>query len=210
MDLSLSLIDRAELWRVLGRLDAARADLDEAILALGALRKVDPRFPGLDSTRCAAHQARAAVLTRLGTPRAALPDWEAALGLARADEVSAARLGRCETLARAGEHDRAAEEAADLSRLSALGDDGAYTLAVVFSLSAAAAHAEQRWPLPRRERVAEERARQAVAMLARCARARQFREEAKRALLREGVDLTYLRGRADFRAFIAGLPGPKE
>src|SRR5262249_7644974 len=159
---------------------------------------------------------RAGVLTEQGKPRDALADWDRAVALAPAAARTAARLGRADGLARAGEHDRAAAEAAALSRSPGLSAEDAHNPAGAFALtparasalSAAAAGRDAARPLPLRERHAEERARAAVALLGRAARAGYFRDAANVTHMGKDADLDFLRGRADFSAFAAGLRGP--
>lgn len=60
-------------------------------------------------------------------------------------------------------------------------------------------------PLPLRERLAEARARAALELLHRAAKAGFFRASATVARMSRDPHLDFLRGRAEFKAFVATL-----
>src|SRR5262249_55579951 len=105
LGLSRPLLGQGMLLRQQGRPEEARRHLDEALTALGGLRRAPPDYPGVDSFRLLAHQERARALAAVGQRRAALRDWDRALALAPASQRIGVRLERADGLARAGRHD---------------------------------------------------------------------------------------------------------
>ena len=80
-----------------------------------------------------------------------------------------------------------------------------YDLACVAALCGPTARADLARPLPWRERFAERAARQAIAWLHEAHKAGFFKSQATRDHMSKDTDLDSLRGRADFKAFVAGL-----
>jgi hypothetical protein len=106
---------------------------------------------------------------------------------------------------RAGDHARAAAEADAIGRSAKLPATFCYDLACVHALNAAGAGRDPALPLPRRAKLAEEYARQAVALLQRAAAVGYFASAANVAQLDKDSDLDALRPRDDYRAFRLSL-----
>jgi eukaryotic-like serine/threonine-protein kinase len=182
------------------------ADLDEGIALLDRVRRLDPLSAQVPTYLFSALQVRAAVLNRMGRPRDAAADKDRALAVAR--QWPELRLAWALTQARAGDYRTAAAEADDMARTPSLSGSTLYDLACVLALSASAAARDADRPLLERAPTAEGYARRAVALLGRAHQAGFFRDPADRAHLDRDDDLTFLRERDDYRAFVKTL-GPK-
>jgi tetratricopeptide (TPR) repeat protein len=148
---------------------------------------------------------RAKLLSRLGRPAEALPDWDRALemddGRARLD----LRLHRTRDLAVTGAHARPAAEADELVRDRALSATGLYNLACVWALASAAAQGDAKLAEADRVRLAERHAARAVELLTRAQAQGYFKGAKEVGGMSEDTDLGSLRPRADFQRLVEGL-----
>jgi hypothetical protein len=124
---------------------------------------------------------------------------------ARAILLAEMALAQADALVRGGDYRRAAAEAEKLSRDKSLADDRLYDVACVLALCAASAVRDPARPLPERDRQAEVWSRQALALLERVRRAGYFKEPLNVQHLKKDRDFDFLRDRADFRKWLAGL-----
>jgi serine/threonine-protein kinase len=209
---------RHRTWLAMGHLNLARvlreqgrlADADpHAAAGVGQLQallnegKAD-EVRGMMHTAC---RLRAHILGERGDHEGALAAWERALGHAPAELRAFYRLLRAAALARGGDHARAAAEADAVARARPAAGEERYALAVAYALASVAAGRDPALPLPVREQRGAAWAARAVAHLAQAEG--HFRRKANRQRLDADADLSALRGRDDYRAFRAALPGGK-
>jgi hypothetical protein len=121
-----------------------------------------------------------------------------------ADHFRLRRL-RAEHRTRAGDYRRSAAEADELTRAATLPGAALYDLARIQARNASHAAGDVTRPLPQREKQTEQYARAAVALLTRAAPAGAFPDANSRAALDGNADLAFLRDRADYGQFRAGL-----
>jgi serine/threonine-protein kinase len=200
-----SLHGRAQAHAKLRQLAGSLQDLDEAMAVLAGLQKADPRHPRLPYWLFTTSTTRASILMALGKYRQALPDWDRVVALVPSQTRGVVQAKRALCLAHAGEHDRAAAEAMQLSSAAGLPASVAHDCACVLALSAAGAERDRARPLALRERQAEQRAGAAVALLVRLARGGFFGNPANVASLDGDPDLAFLRGRDDYQRFRTAL-----
>jgi hypothetical protein len=105
-------------------------------------------------------------------------------------------------LTRAGDHARAAAEAGELAALPDATGDDLYFLARVYTMAMRPAQGDGRLPSPERERLAENYAVQAMALLQRLQSQGYFKDANHAKALRTDEDLQQLRGREDFRRLL--------
>jgi len=172
--------------------------------------KTMPEETDSQALRCRIHWARAEVLGRLGRSTDALAEWNRALQIAEPDDRLTIRQGRAFDLARAGQYEQVQIEVADLLRElgSQVKGEQRYDLACVLALTAKAVAQRSDLPLPRRESLANQLARQAVDQLERANAAPHhfFKKSTHREYLHQDEDLMYLRDREDYREFLRQLP----
>jgi serine/threonine-protein kinase len=177
----------------------------KAIASLTALRAKNPQAERARVFAVNAHAGRAGALTRLDRLPDALRDWDAALALAKEAARPGLRLGRAATVARGGDHAAAAamaeQQTADPKAAAQLLVDAAG----VFALAGPAALRDVALPAAERGPAAERYAARALALLGRARDLGFFAKPDGRKALDAGPDLEWLRGRADFQAFRAGL-----
>jgi tetratricopeptide (TPR) repeat protein len=189
----------------------ARESLTPFAQAIQQLRTVCQRDPQDARARLFlrnSHWGRAQALGVLGTHGEAAADWDQAVRLDAGPARPFLRLRRADSRARAGDYQRAAAEADELGRGNPPGP-ALYDLGCIQALSAAGVARDASRPLPIREKRAEDYARAAVALLQRAASAGFFRTAANVAHLDKDSDLAFLRGRADYKTFRAGLKPAK-
>jgi tetratricopeptide (TPR) repeat protein/tRNA A-37 threonylcarbamoyl transferase component Bud32 len=178
----------------------------QAIEVVGAVHRRQPGQRGVLLLLIDSHLRRAETLDLLGRHRDAIADWDEAIRLAT---TSTARrwfhIRRVMSLARAGDHHRAAVEADYLDRGPSLPAAALYNLACIHALNAASAQRDGSRPLPEREKRAGQYAQQAIALLKRAATAGFFGNRKAVAYLDRDGDLACLRPREDFQRFRAGL-----
>ena len=164
--------------------------------AVAALKPVHEQNPQLGLARLAlrnAHGARAKALDALQRPAEAAKDWAQMLQLLPAAEQPIFRQMYAFSLARAGDHVTAAQEANVLARHPKANEFALYKLAWIHALCAAAVKDDAK--------LQEQYATRAVALL-RQAVGKGFRELAH---LKKNDELDGLRQRDDFRRLLADL-----
>jgi hypothetical protein len=102
-------------------------------------------------------------------------------------------------LTRAGDHARAAAEAAELAALPETLGEGLYFLARVYTQAMGAAQGDVRLSPSEREQLVERYAAQAVALLQNLHQEGYFKDAGHARALRTDEELQPLRGRDDFR-----------
>jgi tetratricopeptide (TPR) repeat protein len=183
--------------------DQSEASLDwyaKAIAVLAPLLADEPRLAIARRLLRNTHSGRAAALSNLRRYHEAIQDWDRAIELDDGTRRLVFRLQRALTLARAGDHARAAAEADTLASPKDVTPDTLYQLACVYAVAMAAAKEEST--------SAERYAVHALELLTRVRGAGGFRDTANRDLLKQDDDLNPLRSREDFKALLADLDKP--
>ncbi len=201
-----TLVNLSILQREAGKPAEALRSLAEALPHLQAAHESEPRHSTYRLYLYNAYTARARTLGQLNRHRDAVADWDRALALASPTERGQFLLARAESLARAGDHARAAAEADALGQLPQLPGSTCYNIARIQALNAASAGRDAARPLAQREKLAEEYARKAVALLHRAAAAGYFASPTNVAHLDKDADLDALHPRTDYAAFRLSLP----
>jgi tetratricopeptide (TPR) repeat protein len=202
--LGATLVNLSILQREDERHEEALQSAQQALTVLRAAHEREPRHSTYRLFFRNAYISRAQTLVVLRRYRESASDWDEALRLnAISPDAGSIRLPRADTLARAGDHLRAAAEADELAGARSLSGEALYNLACVQALNAASR------PLPVREKEADGYATKAVALLQRAAAVGYFRDAANVAHLHKDDDLAILRARDDYRAFIASLSPTK-
>jgi tetratricopeptide (TPR) repeat protein len=187
---------------------AALAWYDRAAAALEAVRRRIPTHPTARQYLRNTYMGRADALSRLGRGAEALADCDRATAMDDERTHELPRLRRAIVLARAGDHRRAAAEAAALAELApGPTPRGAreYDLACVLALVAAAARGDATLAPADRASAGERYAARAIALLGQARDAGFFLDPAKVTLMDRDSDLIPLRPRADFQALRAAL-----
>jgi hypothetical protein len=123
----------------------------------------------------------------------------------RSFQVAEARVSRCVSMAREGDHVEGTAEAEKLAAVGGLSSKHVYELARALALSVDAARQDTKLPRGEGERLAERYATRALALLARLGAEGFFRSPDKLKQLQEDPDFDSLRSRPDFKPFLADL-----
>jgi hypothetical protein len=129
-------------------------------------------------------------------------DWDRVVELDQSPDPWLNRVLRAMTLARAGEHTRATEEAKALEAKESVIPDGRYALACAYALSVGPAKADPRLPSDERARLAEQYAASGVAALEKLHGQGYFKDPKHAKTLKEDPDLQPLRNRKDFHRLL--------
>jgi serine/threonine-protein kinase len=202
--LARTCLNLGMLLAQIGQLTASLSELDEAMACTDTLHRLDPGNALVRSLLLQGLPQRAAVLTRLGRQQDAEANWDRALKLAPPAQRLHLLFHRAESLARAGDYQRAAVAAGEIAQ-NKLAPATVYNLACIHALSGAAAARDASRPLPHREKFAGQCVRDAVALLRRAAAAGFFRDPANLTALDSDDDLAFLRDRDDYSRFRAAL-----
>jgi serine/threonine-protein kinase len=185
----------------LGKPEAGLALCDRAFRLLGSVPKGMSRDPDLRLDLRIAHAARAGAFVRQKRLAEALKEWDQAITFDDRHDIPV-RLGRLETLARLGEHARAAQEGAVLAQAQRLSAGQQYVLGVVYAQCAVAAQKDPALVAADRDRQTDAYAAQAVAYLRQAAAGGYFKTASYRERLKEEILLDVLRPRNDFRELL--------
>jgi tetratricopeptide (TPR) repeat protein/tRNA A-37 threonylcarbamoyl transferase component Bud32 len=189
-----------------GQLQKALEWFDQSVQGLEAVVQKEPRQVEAKAYLRNAHQGRAETLSHLGRHAQAVRDWDRALELDDGPNRPPFRLARALAVARAGEHARAVAEANDLAQgKPPPSPDAIYDLACVGSLAVAAAAADGKLLPAERDKLTQQYATQALALLARASEKGLFQNAAQVERLKKDPDLAPLRSRADFQKFLRRL-----
>jgi tetratricopeptide (TPR) repeat protein len=182
---------------------------DRAVTTLGAVSRRVPRDGTAQLFLRNAHLSRAGARARLGRHREAVSDWDQAIGYDDGGLRDRLRLSRAASLARSGDHARAAAEAL-VGAASIPPGPRFYELACVEALAAAAARGDRALTPAGRADAAGRLAARAVGRLGQARAAGFFRDPATVARLDGDPDLDPIRSRPDFRAFRLDLAFPDD
>jgi tetratricopeptide (TPR) repeat protein len=198
------VVDLGKSYRALGdQSTTPRAQVDwfsRAIKTLQGVLQKEPRESEARGQLRAAYEGRARARNRLGRYAEALADWDKAEELG-GGERRLVRLGRADTLARLGRYAQAVEEAAALDK-DDLSAGQEVDLARVYALCSRAAGADSHVPSAQRDRLAEQYAARAVALLAQAQAGGRFQTPEAREELGQDPDFAPLRARPDFQELL--------
>jgi serine/threonine-protein kinase len=207
--LALTLNDLSVLQTKDGNPQGALKSIAEAIRVNLALHQREPSNQQFRKNLRNTHWSRAETLAALGRHREAIADCDEALRLNPTPlERALIRVQRASSVAHTGEYRHA------MAEVDALATDAVLPLeapqhGLPHGETLCNLARDNSRPLAEREKQVEVWSGQAVAMLQRAAKGGYFREPANRAHLDKDADLAFLRGRDDFRAFVASLPAAK-
>jgi serine/threonine protein kinase len=177
---------------------APEEEIDWQTWAIDALAPL-PESKSMQQVRwflCWAHVGRGNARLKLARWGEALPDWEEALALADKEDRESIRLeGLAYTLARLGEHQKAAAAAEEALAGLPAGGENFLVAAKVFALNAGAAGREE----------AERYASRAMEYLEKAQKLGAFKSPAAKEEVTKGEEFKALAARADFQAFLRTL-----
>jgi tetratricopeptide (TPR) repeat protein len=182
-----------------------------AIDTLEGLLKTDPKYAQAHEFLANSLFARGRTLSKsLKRHADALADADRLVAMADDSKRDAARAVRAIFVARSGKHREAALEALDVG-----GKDSVIPLTLVNSafahaIAATVVRTDEQLAAAERDRLAEEYAAQAVALLSRAAAKDYYKAPAARAQLKTDPELAVLQARPDFKKLLADLEKPKK
>jgi serine/threonine-protein kinase len=193
------------LAKALDERDEALLVLDEAVEALAAVCKAEPKNVQYLGWHKQARLLRAALLEQMERFLEAVPDMEVVVALEKdPDRRVLFRQLRARLLAEAGDHRRFGEAADELYRDRTLPAATNFTRARFLAESAGMVAGDPSLPLPQREKDSERYFRQALDLLRRYERAGLLTDKDLRALKRD-KDFTALRRHPAFRKWLAAV-----
>src|SRR5262249_26359488 len=151
------------------------------------------------------HEKQTWALIDAGDYAEALKGWDAVLALCEQSQRNHYRLNRLNTLARSGEHVLATREAETL--LGALGvtGDGQFEVSGIYASASAVARQDPRLTQSERDRLAEQYALRALALLQDAEKQGWFKQSANVKRLTQDRTFDGLRQRDDFKALLKRL-----
>jgi tetratricopeptide (TPR) repeat protein len=186
--------------------EAALQWFDKAQVTLQEVRQRDAGNVSARTYLRNTHWNRAEALLKLDRPAEALKEWDASLTLDDNDpDRSYSRLGRALALAHSGKYEEALGPAEALVGQPDSDTFAVYRAARVFSLAAVAVHRDTKRETSQREKLAEQYAASAVALLRRNFSQGYFKESANVAYLKRDADMAGLRSREDFQNLLREL-----
>jgi hypothetical protein len=199
----------AQRFRELGQFPESNAWLGKVIDALEELLRNHPDQPDARTALAESLSARALYWFAENRYDLALKDWE------RRSQVSAAplppdvRVFYAGSLARQGEHVKAAAEAEALSGTTKLDSANMYNLACALAISVSAARQDRHLSLTERKACAERYAKDALTWLRKSHAAGFFQLAGAVEQLKKDADFDSLRTREDFKQFLAEVEKKK-
>ncbi len=196
-DLARAVIKLGELLLGQNHPESALTEFDRALAAVAMAPQSD-RWPQIFAgIRGDAATGRARALVGLKRYSEALAEWERAIDLQAPALRPNLQLERAGTLARTGEHVKAAEVAEKMAAGTKATGPVLYDCACVLALSAAAAMDDAK--------LSEQYAARAFALLGLSDKAGFFRNPERLAHLRKDADFDYLRARDEFKNLVSEL-----
>jgi serine/threonine protein kinase len=179
---------------------AALEPLDKAIERLDRVLRNEPRQASARRFLRNAHRVRANTYDQLAQHAAAAMDWEQALALEQGTSVNTTARSLCLSLARAGQHRKAAAAADKLA--ARVSDNLLLDLARAYAISATAAMRDQSLKPQERAKLAEAYAAKAIELIERAAKAGQLGRSEPLKDSDSGADFASLRAQAAFRSLL--------
>lgn len=205
LELGGTYTNMADLVRDAGAPQGALPWYARALQTLEAQLQQQPRHTEARQWLRNTFWGRAEALSRLGRHAQALGDWDRALAADDGSRRDDLELSRAACLARLGEHVRATAETKRLADSPPSSGEILYTLACVYSLSAAAARQDGTLSPAESKALAESYARRAIDLLAKTETAGYFKNRAAVEHLKTDPDLVAISTRDDFKKWLAAL-----
>jgi serine/threonine-protein kinase len=193
------------LLRDLDQAEASLAFCRKAVDLLKASPSLAPRAAEKNVGLKNACWGCAEALGRMGKHAEALDQWDQAVELSPADRRDLMRLGRAESLVRAGQYARAVAEVQELLPSAEGVAPVLYRLAAIDALAAAVAKKDASLAVGERDRLAEQHGAAAVKILGEAKAAGLFGDPSQVKRLDDDRDLESLRPRDDFGKLRKGL-----
>jgi tetratricopeptide (TPR) repeat protein len=203
LKLAAANINRSQLLRSERRSEDARRALDRAIEVTEAALRREPNLGTARVKAFNAHGARAQLHESQGHWAEAVKDWDRVIELDEQPNPWVRRALRAVTLARAGDHARAATDVKALEGKSEVTADGLLELARALALCVGQARSDTRLPAGGREALGERYAAGAVALLQRLKEQGGLKTPASVASLGTDLDFDSLHDRDDFKKLLA-------
>jgi len=200
-----SQLNLGEVRRQRGKPSDALKCYAEAIETFTAVLQKDAQEAGAQAGLRQSHANRAAALGQLGRHAEAVADWDRVVALSSGEMRLRGRLLRAQALARAGQHQRAGEEAAELAGDKAATGATLLDLARACSLASSAVGRDAALSAEERSKRADRHAARAVELLSQAAAKGMFNDPEKIAQLKKDPDLISLRDRADLARLLSEL-----
>jgi hypothetical protein len=188
----------------------------QAVRALEAVLRQEPRWRKARATLANALAARALAYLALKRDAEAANDWERALQLTLPLEQEKGWFDyrdlcqKAVSLARAGAHALAAAGAQALATRTGMGKDDLYQVAAAWALCVPAVRNDTKLATAEQEQLAGQYATQAVALLRELQRQGYFEEPHRAEALKTDEDLRPLRDRADFQKLLLEMESGKQ
>jgi serine/threonine-protein kinase len=189
-----------------GDANAALPWFDKAQATLEEVRRRDASNVGARTFLRNTHWNRANALLKLSRPADALKDWDRALELeGNGEDRTYLRMCRALALAHLGQYEEAVSIAEGLVGPPETGTHTVYVAAAIFSLASAAVSRDAKRAADERQKLAEQHAARAVALLRRNQAQGYFKKQANIAFLKEDASMDSLRAREDFQRLLHEL-----
>jgi tetratricopeptide (TPR) repeat protein len=195
---NLANLQRTSDWK------AALGHLNEAVELLQRLLKTEPDHTTARRFLRNAYRGRAGLYDEQSQPAAAAQDWEQALALEDGPARISTGRSLSLSLARAGQHQKAAATAEGVSQESK-GGAVLYDLAKAYAISVGAATRDESMKLDERTKLSDAYAAKALTLLHRAAKAGYFGQPKQVNELEADADFDSLRSQPDFRSLMEGL-----
>jgi serine/threonine-protein kinase len=195
--LGITYSNLGEAWDSAGKLEQALDAYDRALRTLEPLRRRQPTPPEVRRYLSIAYANRGGVLRRLRRLPESLQAWKEARALMIESDRAMLGAKYARTLASAGDHAKARQEAEAACRAAGADSEVSFDAACVFALSA-------KW---RKE--PELFAHRAMTLLKQARSQGCFKAPSALRQLKQDPDLAGLRGRADYQRFLSDLAAAK-
>jgi serine/threonine-protein kinase len=203
-------VNWGNLLRELGDPAGALAKCDRAVELADAAVAQEPQFRAARQHAFSAHGARALALSDLGRHAEALTEMDRVVELSDDRSRTGNRAIRAAVAARAGQHARAAAEAAEVAGQPGVSGDVLYNLACAYALAVGPAESDPALGPLAGVTAGQGYAAAAVRLLRRLQAEGYFRPPEAARLLTEDPDLASVRGRSDFQALQTEIAGSKK
>lgn len=199
-DVALTLATLNTNWSYLpGHTQEALRRLNEAVELSESVLRREPEHDSARQRTYNARGARAQLYETLGQWANAVKDWDRVVVVDNQPGGWIRRTLRALALARAGDHVRATQAAADLEKDREVSDQGLYNVASVYSLSSKAVAASTEGSASERQALIDRYGKQGIALLMTLRMRGYFESPRNIGSLITDKDLAPLRARAEFR-----------
>jgi tetratricopeptide (TPR) repeat protein len=190
--------------------ELALARFTSALDTVQALLKQEPRYAPAQLLLLHAHGGRAYAFERLSRFKEAVPEWDRVVELEdRPSHKPFRRSERAVTLARTGDHLRAAAEAEELTAKGPVTNEVLYNAACAYSVAVAAALQDEQLTPTQRKMFGEKYAVRGIALLSRLRTTGFFKTTGYIKQVQEDADFEPLRRRPDCQQLLRDIEQDK-